>query len=311
MSRRLRYLPPGSHLVEVTVRTVQGRFLFKPSPGFREIVIGALARAQSLYPVQIHALACLSNHLHLLLSPEDVYALAAFMRHFNTNLSKEAGRIHDWSGPLLQRRFQAIPVSDEEAAQIARLRYILEQGCKENLVARPQDWLGAHCAQALAEGRTLAGIWFNRSAEYEARRQGKKFHPEDFATHYQLELAPLPCWQNLPSATVQSYVAEIVDHIEAETRHRHRHEGTRPLGLRAILKQHPHAKPKSCKESPAPLFHANARQVRQQLRQAYAAFVESFREAADRLRQGDLTVLFPAGSFPPPRPPPRLDPLPA
>ena len=55
MGRRLRYLPPGSGLVEVTVRTVQGRFLLKPSPGFAEIVNGALARAQTLYHVKIQA----------------------------------------------------------------------------------------------------------------------------------------------------------------------------------------------------------------------------------------------------------------
>jgi REP element-mobilizing transposase RayT len=295
----------------VTVRTVQGRFLLKPTPGFREIVIGALARAQSHYPVQIHALACLSNHLHLLLSPASVHALSDFMRYFNTNLSKEAARLHDWSGPLIQRRYQSIPVSDEEEVQIARLRYILEQGCKENLVAKPGGWPGAHCAQALTEGKTLAGLWFDRSAEYEARRQGKRFQPEEFATRYQIRLAPLPCWEDLPPLTVQAYVAEIVDQIAAETRQRHRYEGSRPLGRRAILKQHPHASPKCSKKSPAPPFHAASRQIRQQWRQAYAAFVASFHEAAQRLRQGDLTVRFPPGSFPPPRPPPRPDPLPA
>jgi hypothetical protein len=311
MGRRLRHIPPGSQLVEVTVRTVQGRFLLKPSPGFREIVIGALARAQSLYPVKIHALACLSNHLHMLLSPEDVYALSAFMRHFNTNLSKEAGRLHDWSGPLLHRRHQAIPVSDEEEVQVARLRYILEQGCKENLVARPCDWPGAHCAEALVEGEPLSGIWFNRTAEYNARRKGASFRPEDFATRYQLELAPLPCWQNLPKNQVRAFVADMVDQIEADTRARHRREGTRPLGIRAIVKRHPHFKPATSKKSPAPMFHVFAKSVRHQWMQSYAVFVSSFREAAERLRQGDLTVCFPAGSFPPPGPPPRPDPLPA
>jgi REP element-mobilizing transposase RayT len=297
--------------VEVTVRAVQGRFLLKPSPGFREIVIGALARAQSLYPVQVHAVACLSNHLHLLLSPESAYAQAAFMRHFNTNLSKEAGRLHDWSGPLLQRRYQSISISDEEEMQIARLRYLLEQGCKENLVAKPADWPGAHCARALVEGKPLDGIWFNRTAEYNARRKGASFRPEDFAVRYQLELAPLPCWKELAPSTIQSYAAEMVGDIEAETRERHRREGTRPLGMLSVLKEHPHSKPKASKKSPAPLFHALARRVRQELRQAYAAFVASFREAAERLRQGDLTVCFPAGCFPPPGPPPRPDPVPA
>jgi hypothetical protein len=39
----------------------------------------------------------------------------------------------------------AIVVSDEEAAQVGRLRYILAHGVKENLVERVLDWPGVHC----------------------------------------------------------------------------------------------------------------------------------------------------------------------
>ena len=63
MGRRLRYLPPeGSSLVEVTCRTVQGRFLLTPSNELNEIILGALGRAQELYPVGICAFAFASNH---------------------------------------------------------------------------------------------------------------------------------------------------------------------------------------------------------------------------------------------------------
>lgn len=310
MAHKLRYLPPGSNLVEVTIRTVQGRFLLKPTPGFREIVVGILARAQKLYPVQIHALACLSNHMHLLLSPEDSHQLASFMRHFNTNLSKEAGRLHNWSGPLLKRRYRSISISDEEPAQIDRLRYILSQGCKENLVARPADWPGVHCAKALSEGKPLTGIWFNRTAEYNARRQGKKFRPEDFADRHQLDLAPLPCWNGLPAETVRTYVAEMVEQIERETQDRHNQEWSRPLGRRAILKAHPHGRPKRSKKSPAPSFHAYSRRARRGFYRAYGAFVKSFREAAKRLRRGEHPCGFPEGSFPPAGPFVRPEPVP-
>ncbi len=299
MSTTIRHLPPGFNLVEVTVTTVQRRFLLKPTPGFREIVVGALGRAQELYPVQVHALACLSNHLHLLLSPQDVQQLAAFMGHLNTNLSKEAGRLHDWKGPLFDRRYEAIVVSNEKKAQIARLRYILEQGCKENLVAKPSDWPGAHCATALVEGKPLAGLWFDRTAEYNARRCGTKVGAQDFATPYTLKLAPLPCWSHLTARTVRRYVAEMVSQIEEETRERHHLEATRPLGLRAIRKAHPHQRPRQSKKSPAPRFHAASQRVRDQLRQGYAAFVECFREASEKLRRGEPPAGFPAGCFPP------------
>jgi hypothetical protein len=38
------------------------------------------------------------------------------------------------------------------------------------------------------------------------------------------------------------------------------------------------------------------------LRTAYYEFVAAFREAAMKLRRGDLFVRFPAGAFPPPLP---------
>src|SRR5687768_17900448 len=45
-----------------------------------------------------------------------------------------------WKEKIFSRRYQAILVSEEEAAQVDRLSYLLSHGAKENLVARPQDW---------------------------------------------------------------------------------------------------------------------------------------------------------------------------
>ena len=94
MARRLRFIPEGGALVEVTCRTVQGRFLLKPTEELKAIVIGVMARAQELYPVEIHAFVFPSNHYHLLLSVEDALQLARFMNYLNSNLAREAGRLH-------------------------------------------------------------------------------------------------------------------------------------------------------------------------------------------------------------------------
>jgi len=42
MARRLRCIPEGGALVEVTCRTMQGRFLLKPSDELKSIIIGVL-----------------------------------------------------------------------------------------------------------------------------------------------------------------------------------------------------------------------------------------------------------------------------
>ncbi|MGH9379660.1 MAG: transposase [Thermoanaerobaculia bacterium] len=162
MPRRLRFVPEGS-LVEITARTVQGRFLLKPGPGWTETFVGILARAQKLFPLKIHAFVCLSGHFHLLVTPDDAQQLAGFMNHVLTNLSKEAGRRHGWRGPLFERRHQAILVTGEERAHVERLTYLLRHGAKEGLVARPEDWPGPQCARALRTGQPTRGVWISRT----------------------------------------------------------------------------------------------------------------------------------------------------
>jgi len=44
MSRRLRFIPEGGALVEVTCCALHSRLLFRPGPTMNEIILGALAR---------------------------------------------------------------------------------------------------------------------------------------------------------------------------------------------------------------------------------------------------------------------------
>jgi putative transposase len=83
MSRRLRFVPEGGSLVEVTCRTVQSRHLLRPSREVNEIIAGVLGRAQRLYDIRICAFVFLSSHYHLLLDVRDAHQLSNFMRYLN------------------------------------------------------------------------------------------------------------------------------------------------------------------------------------------------------------------------------------
>jgi hypothetical protein len=120
-----------------------------------------------------------------------------------------------------------------------------------------------------------------------------------FAEPESLRLAPLPCWRHLPAETYRRRVADLVAEIEAEAAARREETGVQPPGPEVVRSQNPHARPMRTKKSPAPSFHAASRAAREELRQAYGWFVRAFREAADRLRDGDSTARFPIGSFPP------------
>ncbi len=221
------------------------------------------------------------------------------MGHFSSKLAREVGRLTGWKEKIFGRRYQAIVVSDEEAAQLERLRYGLAHGCKEDLVERPRDWPGVHAVRAMLEGEVLEGLWFDRTREYRARRRAETFDRLQFATREVLELDPLPCWKHLPEEERRRRTASLVDGIEAEVTARRKRTGARPLGPAAVLAQNPLRQPERTKKSPAPAFHAASQAVRRELRGLYAEFVAAYWEAAAKLRAGVRDVVFPIGSFPP------------
>ena len=299
MSRKLRFVPEGGALVEVTCRTIHGRLLLLPSQQLDEIVVGILARAQRIFQVRCCGYCFLANHYHLLLDVDSARQLAKFMGYVNSNLARELGRLADWRDKFWSRRYQAILVSAEEAAQIGRLKYVLSHGPKEGLVERPGDWPGVHAARDLAEGRAVDGYWFDRTQEYAARRRRETFDRLRFATRETLTLSPLPCWKGLSEAAWRQRAAALVAEIEGEFAVQRDKTGNQPLGVPAVLSQHPHDRPQRSKKSPAPFVHAASRHVRRELYEAYRLFVAAFRSAAEKLRSGDPTARFPAGSFPP------------
>ena len=283
----------------MTCRTVHRRFLLRPGPLLNEIIVGALGRAQRLYPLEICAFFFASNHFHLLVRAEDSERLARFMGYFNTKLAREVARSTGWRGKVFSRRYQAIVVSDEEEAQVGRLVYILSHGCKENLVARPQDWPGVHSVTALLNGEPIEGTWFDRTKEWEARQRGEEFGARQFADTEVVNLAPLPCWRHLVGEQYRERIAELVEAIIAKAAARRAETGIEPLGPAAILRQQPFSQPTKTKKSAAPLVHAASKKVRTEMKIAYRWFVRTFREAAEYLRAGDRMARFPRGSFPP------------
>ena len=109
---------------------------------------------------------------------------------------------------------------------------------------------------------------------------------------------PLPCWKDLTEEQRQSRAAALVADIEEEAAARRKKTGVKPMGPAAILTQDPHHRPARSKKSPAPAFHAASQAVRRGLREAYALFVAAYREAAEKLRAGNLRRALSCREFP-------------
>jgi hypothetical protein len=205
--------------------------------------------------------------------------------------------VHEWRQKFWGRRYRAIVVADDEAA-IARLRYILSNGCKEGLVDRPADWPGVSCARALTAGGALRGTWYDRTAEHQARARGQRVVPGQFSSQCEVRLESLPCWRTLSPARHRAACADLVAQVETETRAERRESGRPCVGRDRLLAQDPHERPARSENSTAPFVHGSCDAVKAAFSSAYTAFVDAFRAAAAGLRCGEI-IDFPAGAFPP------------
>jgi len=139
------------------------------------------------------------------------------------------------------------------------------------------------------------GTWFDRTAQYRARLRGEY---KEFPSTETVKLTPLPFLQDKSEEEQRAFYINAVREIEEKTARMHEENGTRPRGARAFLRLKPHDKPKAFKPTPAPLFHASGADF-WAMYNARHAKVTAYREAAERLKQGETDVRFPEGSFPP------------
>jgi REP element-mobilizing transposase RayT len=297
--RKLRYVPQSRTLVSITNRTIQGRYLLAPGTSFNDLFLGILGRTQRSHEMAIAAATVLSNHFHLLLIVDDAKEVADFMRDLQSKAAREVNRLTGWKGPVFERRYEMTVVTNEEGAQIERLKYVLANGVKENLVERVCQWPGVHSAEALMHGTPLQGHWFDRTRQYAARNQGEELRQDQYMFAESVALSPIPCWAHLPADRYREQIKSLVEQVDTEATRARKQSGASVLGAKAILAQNPLTQPDSVARSPAPLVHAATKAARKMFYEIYAEFVSAFRAAAETLRHGRLDVSFPAGSFPP------------
>lgn len=299
MAKKPRYIPQPGSLVEVSNRAVGSRFLLKPSKEANDLIAGVLARAARRTKMKVVFYVVPSSHFHLLLIVDSVQQLADFMEYLDSNLARELGRLYDWCQKFWSSPYKPVAVSDEPEAQIGRLKYLISNTIKEQLVAEVNQWPGLHAAKQILEGEPLVGTWVNRTYLYRQGRGGNKIDPEKARPTETLKLSRLPCWKDLSDEDYRAQIADLVDQVEAEARIEREATGKRVLGRKAILRQRAHYAPPIEKRSPIPLFHAASREARNRFREAFKAFLDAYRIASGRLREGHHDAVFPEGAFPP------------
>lgn len=300
MSRTIRaFSSPRPTVVETLQQTFQDRPLLRAGPRLNRRMLGVLAKAQALYGLDIHGFVAMSNRWHLMATYQDPRQMARAHCFLSTNLSKEAGRLRDWAGPMFPERYRHVEIAPEPVTETARLKYLLSQGCREGLVASPLDWPGVSCVGSLLSGEPMTGEWIDRTALCRARERGEHVDAEDFTETLEVHLSPIPSLAHLDPEDYRRHMAALVRDIERETAARHRVDGTRPVGAEQVLAVDPHRRPQTVERRPRPWLHASDKEMRRPLRTALIYIVAAYRAAAHELGKGNRNAKFPVHTFPP------------
>ena len=283
--------------MEITSRTQHGRFLMCPSEKVNDLILGVLGRAQARYGVALHAFCFMSNHNHILATVSSVEQMSLFTGFLKGNLAKEIGRLRDWRETFWGRRYHSASVKETEQDQVRRFLYILDNGCKEGLVASPLEWPGVSSAPALYRGETTMQGHLVRPYRAVSGPPARRKQALPFYRDRPFDPASVPPRTKRRRTT--SVLRRSVREIELKTAQMHQENGTTPMGARAIRRQKPHDKPKAFKASPAPIIHAANREDFWAMYNARKAKVAAYRDAAKRLKRGETDVRFPEGCFPP------------
>ena len=238
--RHARYIDP-SVPYHVVTKTLRGQFILTPKKGIRELCAGVLAKAQLNWPsIRLYGYAFMSNHIHLMLQgpPSD---FSAFMGFLKRELSRRLGQKYRLPGTLWHQRYAMSALPTHES-QLKCLRYILSQGVKEGLVARPIDWPGLHCAKALLNNSSEIGEWFQASQYHQAkarnalRRTPKKISRRSFYQRLRVHLAILPALEDYTNHEQLKKLHAINNDIIKSAEVTRKHDNTKLAGIKKVIR---------------------------------------------------------------------------
>lgn len=141
MPRRARSIFPG-----VTVHVVQ-RGNNRGSCFFRESDYLAYLRYLNTFARRcgcaVHAYCLMTNHVHLLLTPQTSTGCAMLMKNLGQHYSQYVNRSHGRTGTLWEGRFRSCLVADQDYV-LACYRYIDLNPVRAGMVSRPGEfcWSG-------------------------------------------------------------------------------------------------------------------------------------------------------------------------
>lgn len=155
MARLPRFDAPG-HPQHVIQRGNDRMRIFREEPDFRFFAT-ALRRALKVHQCALHSYALMTNHVHLLISPEASGAIGRVMQSVGRRYVEYFNRRHRRTGALFEGRYRATLI-DSHRYLFACARYIEQNPVRAGMVSSAGEYRwSSYRANALGEVDDL--VW--------------------------------------------------------------------------------------------------------------------------------------------------------
>jgi putative transposase len=149
MPRRARLSLPGIpwHIIQ---RGNNRAACFHAEEDYR-LYLDYLKEFSAKFDCAVHAYVLMTNHVHLLLTPEHIDSAALLMKHLGQRYVQYVNRTYKRSGTLWEGRFRSCLTQSEQYV-LACHRYIELNPVRAGMVKKPQDYpWSSYSANALGD----------------------------------------------------------------------------------------------------------------------------------------------------------------
>jgi putative transposase len=195
MPRHLRsevVVPGAPH--HIILRGNNRRVLFSYSTCRTRFLL-LLAEAVRVTGCIVHALVLMSNHLHMVATPEDAVMLARFVKRFAQRYAQQRNRTFEDTGKLFEERYYVKPITSE--AQLAATTAYAElnpprAGIVTEIGAYRWSTYGLHAGlegsvpPVLRDIWTPSSWWSSLGATEEVRHERHRAFVEERSAHHEL-----------------------------------------------------------------------------------------------------------------------------
>lgn len=287
-----------------TIRTVDSRLWLVNNDKLIERIKAYLAKYLDDYGAECYGIALMGNHYHLLIK-FPLGNKSAFFRDFNAMIAKLTKRLaKNYEGGRLWARRVRCQFVLEPADVENWFFYMALNPIASGLGQKLSDYPCYNSFSNAISGKTETFKIVDWTDYENRRRTNKKLTIAECTKTYELKFARLPGYEHLSHREYRELMLKKFEARRIEVLRERAEKGLGYVTREQLLETVPGSKPKTTKTSSRhthrPLCLTLCREARQRFLEWYFELREMYLIASKRFREGDLSVIFPPGTYRPP-----------